>query len=43
LAVCIPAWEVISARGDVLRVYAGSCSPELVAVVRALVKGEEER
>ncbi len=36
-----PAWEVLSARGDVLRVYAGGCSPELVAVVRALVREEE--
>ena len=37
------ASEIISARGDVLRVYAGTVSSELVAVVQAIVSGEERR
>lgn len=37
------AWELISRRGDVLRVYAGTVSSELVAVVQAIVSGEERR
>jgi hypothetical protein len=37
------AWELLTARGDVLRVYAGTVSSELVAVVQALVSGEERR
>jgi hypothetical protein len=37
------AWEFITGRGDVLRVYAGTVSSELVAVVQAIVSGEERR
>jgi len=37
------AWELLTARGDVLRVYGGTVSSELVAVVQALVSGEERR
>jgi hypothetical protein len=37
------AWELLTARGDVLRVYAGTESSELVAVVQAIVSGEGRR
>ena len=37
------AWELFTARGAVLRVYAGTVSSELVAVVQAIVSGEERR
>lgn len=37
------AWELITARGDILRVYAGTASSELVAVVQVIVSGEERR
>lgn len=37
------AWELVTARGDVLRVYQGTSCSDLVAVKHALKSGEEGR
>ena len=36
------AWELITARGDVLRAYTGASCSDLVAVVHALTSRKEE-